>query len=423
MAVGTTIGHGLKRWLVERSRRRPIAVVMGASVNGLSFVRSLGRRGVPTLLLDSDRLIGTYTRYGKVVLLPPPDEHADVWIEWLASVGSLLSVPGALFSTSDTHAVLLTEAAEVLRRNFRFLVPSAETMEWIVNKRIQYRVAQAAGIPIPKSYFPESVEEVIGIAQEMTYPCILKPYKSHQGRRKILGKVALVQTPEQLVAEYGRLDTTDVHFLVQEVVPGPDNALYGYLAFWDAEGREHSWVTKRKLRQNSRFGDGSLQVTVEAPEVAEQSRRLLRAFGYSGFVGVEFKFDARDGTYRLMEINPRTVSGNQLPITAGVDFPWLGYRYLTSASRLPPEHFARGVKYLNEEWDLKAFFSLRKTGHLTIWRWLSSLRGVKALAIWAWDDPLPMAVVVSRLCRAGIRRLRSLLKAGPRGATSLAGQW
>jgi predicted ATP-grasp superfamily ATP-dependent carboligase len=254
----------------------------------------------------------------------------------------------------------------------------------------------------------------------MTFPCILKPYKSHVGRGKIAGKVALVQTPERLIAEYSRLDTTDVHFLVQEAVPGPDNALYGYLAFWDADGREHSWVTKRKLRQNSRFGDGSLQVTVESPEVRDQSRRLLRAFGYTGFVGVEFKFDARDRTYRLMEINPRTVSGNQLPITAGVDFPWIGYRYLTASSPPPSETFTRGVKYLNEEWDLKGFFSLRKTGDLTIWQWLSSLRGVKALAIWAWDDPLPMAIVLWRLLLAGIHRLRSVLKAGRERATSMA---
>ena len=413
------IRRGLERWLIERGRRQAIAVVLGASVNGLSFVRSLARRGVPTLLLDSDRLIGTYTRHGKVALLPPPDEHADLWIEVLTGVGSRLGVPGVLFTTSDAHAVLVTEAEAVLRRNFRFLIPSAQTMEQIVNKRVQYCVAQVAGIPIPKSYFPDSRDELISIAKEMTYPCILKPYKAHLGRSKIVGKVALVQTAEQLVAEYCRLDTKDIRFLVQEVVPGGDDALYGYLAFWDANGREHSWVTKRKLRQNSRFGDGSLQVTVEAPEVADQSRRLLRAFGYTGFVGVEFKFDARDRTYRLMEVNPRTVSGNQLPITAGVDFPWIGYRYLTSSSTPPSESFARGVKYLNEEWDLKGFFTLRKTGHLTIWQWLSSLRGVKALAIWAWDDPLPMGVVLWRLFVAGIRRLRWLPERGRRGATPL----
>jgi predicted ATP-grasp superfamily ATP-dependent carboligase len=150
-------------------------------------------------------------------------------------------------------------------------------------------------------------------------------------------------------------------------------------------------------------------VTVEAPEVAELSRRLLAAFDYQGFVGVEFKRDVRDGTYRLMEINPRTVSGNQLAISAGVDFPWIGYRYLTEADTdgLANSAFKVGVKYVNEEWDFKAFLALRRRGELTARRWIDSLRGAEARAVFAWDDPLPLLVVGWRFLRAAMRGRRS----------------
>ena len=127
--------------------------------------------------------------------------------------------------------------------------------------------------------------------------------------------------------------------MVQEIVPGDDTALFGYLAFFDEEGVEVAWLTKQKLRQHpAQFGDGSLQITVDAPEVAALSRRLLGAFDVRGFVGVEFKRDERSGTYYLIEINPRTVSGNQLAISAGVDFPWIGYRV---SDRIAPGHFTR----------------------------------------------------------------------------------
>lgn len=128
-------------------------------------------------------------------------------------------------------------------------------------------------------------------------------------------------------------------------------------------------MTNRKLRENPpHYGDGSLQVTVDAPEVAELSRRLLRAFNYRGFVGVEFKFDARDHTFRVMETNPRTVSGNQLAISAGVDLPWIGYQYLTGSDLgiALAKPFQPGVKYVNQEWDVKAYFALRKTGPLRL---------------------------------------------------------
>ena len=280
-------------------------------------------------------------------------------------------------------------------------------MERVVNKRLQYGVAVSTGIPIPRSFFPDSAAEVERAAAAITYPCILKPYKAHVGRRKIVNKVVVAEFPEQLIAEYRRVTADDIGFMIQEIVPGGDSALYGYLAFWDSEGREQRWLTKRKLRQSSRFGDGSLQITVEAPEVAELSRHLLRALNYCGFVGVEFKYDERDATYRLMEINPRTVSGNQLAISAGVDFPWLGYQYLVGARTevSAAKTFEVGVQYVNEEWDLKAYRTLRRSGQLTFSQWLRSLLGSKAKAIGAWDDPRPLLVLMWRIARAMLRSL------------------
>lgn len=407
MAGDRWTGARIERWLRGLRGRPPLAVVLGASVNGLSFVRSLARRGVPTLLLDSDPLIGRHTRHGRVQLLPSAEEYPEQWMELLEHVGSGVDDPPVLVTTSDVHGVLVAEHAEPLSRYFRFLIPSAATMERIVDKRSQYAIAEAAGIPIPKSHFPESLQGAADVAGQMSYPCILKPYKSHVARRKTAKKVAVVHSSEELIREYERIANAEVRYMIQEIIPGEDDALFGYLAFWDATGREHAWLTKRKLRQNPpHYGDGSLQITVEAPEVAALSRRLLKAFDYRGFVGVEFKYDARDQTYRLMEINPRTVSGNQLAISAGVDFPWIGYRYLTAAdaAQVQSDRFRPGVKYVNEEWDFKAYLALRKSGQLTLWSWLRSLRGVEARAVLAWDDPLPLAAVIWRFLRAGIRQ-------------------
>ena len=104
----------LERLLRETHEKRPIAIVMGGSVNGLSFVRSLGRRGIPTLLLDSESLIGTYTRYGANVLLPLPEKNLHEWTELLNFVGSRLDLPGVLFPTSDSHCLLVSEQATLL---------------------------------------------------------------------------------------------------------------------------------------------------------------------------------------------------------------------------------------------------------------------------------------------------------------------
>jgi predicted ATP-grasp superfamily ATP-dependent carboligase len=247
------------------------------------------------------------------------------------------------------------------------------------------------------------------LAWRVSYPRILKPYQSHVGRAKINDKkVVVLDSPEALIREYAALGESGSAFMVQEIIPGGDNALYGYLALWDDQGREVAWLTKRKLRQSPpRFGDGSLQMVVEDPGIADLSRRLLKAFRYRGFVGVEFKQDPRDGRFKLMEINPRTVSGNQMTVAAGVDFPYIGYRMLTG-DPIPTGEIGRaapGTKYINEEWDLKAFLALRKEGTLTFGQWVKSIQGTKARALWAWDDPAPALDAAGRIVAAGFRKI------------------
>src|SRR5262245_28217159 len=280
----------IEAWLRQSSGKDPAAIVLGGTFNALSFARSLGRRRIPLLMVESERFLGTYTRYGKVLMLPALDESTQDWIELLEFVGSRLDRPGVLFPTSDVHSLLVARHSETLQRYFRFILPDARALEQIVNKRSQYRIAQAAGIPIPKSHFPESIEEVKLLSESVSYPSLLKPYQSHDARLHLGRKVIVVRSASELVSRYAEIDSVDLRLMVQEIVPGGDSALFGYLAFWDQEGRELAWVTKRKLRQYpAQYGDGSLQVTVEAPEVAELSRRLLRTFEYRGFVGVEFK--------------------------------------------------------------------------------------------------------------------------------------
>jgi predicted ATP-grasp superfamily ATP-dependent carboligase len=137
----------------------------------------------------------------------------------------------------------------------------------------------------------------------------------------------------------------------------------------------------------------------------------MQTFDYQGFVGIEFKFDARDGTYRLMEINPRTVSGNQLCVEAGVDFPGIGYQYLTGCDLGidPARPFRRGVRYVHEAWDLRACLALRKTGQLGLGAWVRSLREADVRALWASDDPRPLLAAMYLPLRAALREAAAAL--------------
>jgi predicted ATP-grasp superfamily ATP-dependent carboligase len=383
-------------------------IVGNGSTNDLSFLRSLGRRGVPTIFCTGDRQLGSFSRYGLRIRLPAVEDDPREWLEVLHLSAALLKTRPVLFALSDPHCAFVSQNADILRRNFRFVLPDAETVECILNKKFQYTAAGAAGIRVPPTYYPDGVQEVIRLGCNIGYPVILKPYTAHLGRPLISNlKVLVIQSATDLVSAYSKCTDSGASFMVQQIVPGGDDNIFWYSAWWDERGRERAWFTGQKLRQfPPGFGDGSFQQTVEAPVVLEHSRDLLEAFRYRGLVSTEFKRDPRNGNYYLIEINARTMSGNQLGISAGVDLPWIAYCDLAGLdSPAPSRSLTINVRYVNEEWDVQAFWRLWKSKELTLASWLLSLRGTRAWALFAWDDPAPLLCGLWRFLSVLLRRV------------------
>lgn len=380
----------LAQWATQDRGARP-AVVLSQWTTGLSYVRSLHRRGIPTLLLTDRGRLGAPSRHELTVELPGIVEEPAVWLEALVAVAERSNRRPVLLVAFD-HAVLFVgEHAAELERHYDFLTPPLETSAAIVDKHRQYELAAAAGIPIPRTFFPESGEAAVELAGDGSYPCLIKPYvgynvAGHFGDRKNL----VVEDAPALRSEFDRLAAAGVPCLVQEVVPGGDSAFYGYLGFWGSDGSEVAWITKQKLRQEpALFGDGTYQRTVDVPPVAELSRRFLKALNYVGVAGVEFKYDLRDDSYRLIEVNPRAVSGNELAVAAGVDLPYINYAYLVNGAA-PAWEQRWDVHWINELLDLKTLLRESPTRPAATREWIRSLRRADAFALGASDDPAPL---------------------------------
>ena len=380
----------LEKWASRDRGPRP-AIVLGQSTTGLSYVRSLQRRGVATLLLTDRGWPGLHSRYGLTLELPGIVEEPDVWLETLVSVAERLNRRPVLLVAFD-HAVLFVgEHAEELERRYDFLIPPLETSAAIVDKHRQYELAAAAGIPIPRTFVPGSGEEAVGLANDISYPCLLKPFVGYGVADHFDGrKNAVVRDAARLRSEFDRLAAAAVPCLVQEIIPGGDDAFYGYLSFWGRDGEELAWITKQKLRQEpALFGDGTYQRTVDVPRVAELSRRFLQTLGYVGVASAEFKYDGRDDTYRLIEVNPRAVSGNELAVAAGIDLPYLSYVYLVQGA-VPAWEQRWDVHWINELRDLETLLRETPTRRAAAREWVRSLRHAEAFALGAWDDPAPL---------------------------------
>jgi D-aspartate ligase len=310
----------------------PAVVVDVGWVNGLAAIRSFGRAGVRVLALDHRRsALGFRSRYAEAVVTPDPQDE-EAFVSFLA--GLELDAPAPVFATHDEPLNAIARGAERLGDRFLYPFPPWEVLSRVQDKRSQLEAAEGAGIPVPRTAYPGSAEQARAAAEELGWPVLVKP-SSTEGFKRRFGRQAFrCETGAEVEAAYARAE--EYRPMVQEVVPGGDGELYTLGSYLAADGRALGLFCGRKLRQTPP-GVGTCRVgeAVWVDEVVEQGLSLLRALGFHGLSQVELKHDARDGSYRFLEVNPRLWQWHGLAAACGVDLPLIAYRDLTG-ERLEP---------------------------------------------------------------------------------------
>ena len=376
----------------------PTAFVLGASsVNGLSFVRSLGRKGIPVTAIGSAGSPAMKSRYCIAVDDREFVSEETALLSFLEDVGRRLPVKGVLIPTNDPSVLFVSRSSSVLSQYFEFVVSDVSTLEAITDKIAQYKHAVSVGVPVPQSYYPNSESEIEILSGSLSYPCILKPaisyiWRRYRARERIdkWPKIAEVHGPDELVQAYSEMAKSGVSPIVQEKIEGDDDQIYAVLAYFDRESVPLGVFTMRKLRQwPVGAGDGSYVVSVDEPSVTEIALNLLKSFGYNGLAGVEFKRDGRDGVFKLMEINARSQSQEGLAVDCGVDFPYIAYEDSLARSVSPVTSHRTGVTWVSLSWDFRSYRQNRAAKQLSTLTWVNQLRTSGSHAYFAWDDPKP----------------------------------
>jgi predicted ATP-grasp superfamily ATP-dependent carboligase len=137
----------------------------------------------------------------------------------------------------------------------------------------------------------------------------------------------------------------------------------------------------------------------------------MKAIGYQGILDIGYRYDQREGTYKVLDVNPRIGCTFRLFAAAdGLDVARALYLHMTGQA-VPPSRVDEGRKWMVEDLDLFSAFRSMTARHLNVRDWFYSLRGVREAACFAWDDPLPFLLMgVTDCCELyrWMRRKRSL---------------
>src|SRR5215813_10425147 len=136
------------------SRRQDVgALVIGGDHPGLAVARSLGRRGIPVVVIDDQHSISAYSRYAKRVVTVKDLRDPDKTVASVLEVGRRLGLQDwVLFPTRDETVMAFARHREKLSDFFRVTTPNWETTRVVWDKTYTYKLAEQLGIPAPRTW-------------------------------------------------------------------------------------------------------------------------------------------------------------------------------------------------------------------------------------------------------------------------------
>ena len=374
----------------RRVEEMPGAVVIGGDYQGLSIVRSLGRKGVPVCVIDDERSIASFSKYTTRAFKVDGLRDELSTVDRLEALGRRWELNGwLLYPTRDEHVAAFSRHRDRLSQVFRVPTPSWECVQWAWDKRNTYRRANDLAIPTPRTLYPVSLEDLknINFAPPYAIKPAIKEHFIYSTRAKAWRADSAEELRSLVEKAAGIVDIREV--MVQEVIPGGGENQVSYCAFFRDGIAVGKMVACRRRQHPIEFGRASTFVqTIELPAVARYSECFLKSINYYGLVEVEYKLDPRDGQHKLLDVNARTWGYHSLGARAGVDFSHMLYADQIGLP-VPPSVGKPGVSWMRLITDFPTAVIGCWHGQMNVISYLRSVRACNVEAVFSLRDPLP----------------------------------
>jgi len=295
---------------------KPIKVLLtacgcpGASTL-IRMLKENGEREVEIIGVDADdQAIGRFLadRFFRVPLASSP-EYIPHMLELVGQVQ-----PDVLLPESSTEVYpLAVHKEEFEDLGVAVLVSDPEAIATASNKYEMYEILRSkTDLPLPRYRYPRNLDEFVSTAEELGYPERAVCFKPHVGKGSRGFRILDPRIDRKdLLLNYKPnsryMSLNEFVEIFREDPDFPDFIVMEYL-----EGTEYTTdpialdgemlLSTTKTVEAARWGVIVKGQLVDAPELVEQTREILKAIPLSYNVNIQFIGD------RLIEINPRVSS-------------------------------------------------------------------------------------------------------------------
>jgi len=375
---------------LNRSNESPGAVILGGSFPVVAAARNLAEHGVRVWVLGSATCVARFSRAVTRFSTWPSELPADEVPSYLVKLAQERNLQGwVLFPSGDDHVRFVSQHRTLLAKHYVLTTPPWESARFLYDKRLTYALAREAGVAIPRSHVPETLDRLAGL--DLDFPVVIKPAVSSDFLSVTNRKAYRATNREELLSLYEKMSRFigASQVIVQEFLPEPSKNLFSFGGFF-SDGEPVVGLSVKRTRQlPTDFGRSSTLVeAVEIPELRDLSRLLLRSIRYTGLAELEFMWSERRTRFELLEVNARFWAWHGLAIDARLDLPYVAFAH-SLGRNTPPAAMLPGLKWFRLLTDVRAAAQEIRSGTLSIRQYVDSLRGPKAFALFSLSDPAP----------------------------------
>jgi len=380
---------------------------------GLGIARTAGRLGIRVYWVQEPAWApAALSRYIRGRFFWDANAPVEALVEDLLEWGRQIGGESILMPIDDIAAGFVADQAEALRECFVFPNQPPGLVRSLSSKKEMNFLCKKMGVPTPEAAFPQSRDEVAEFVKDVDFPIILKRIAWLPEHRTQMKSVAIAHSPKELLKEYEEMETSgEPNVMLQEYIPGGPEYVWMFNGYFTNRSECPASFTGKKLRQAPPFtGATTLGVCLKNETVEQTTIYLMRKIGYNGIVDMDYRYDPRDGQYKLLDVNPRVgatfrlfVDSNGLDVVRALYLDLTGQPVLHGTPR-------EGRKWMVEQSDLMTSLQYRQLGKLTLAEWVRSLRSIEETAWFARDDLLPFIAMGWTSLVKAVRRLKDRIR-------------
>jgi predicted ATP-grasp superfamily ATP-dependent carboligase len=378
---------------------------LGSHLTGLSVLRLLAAHGIPAYAADGKQDMMARSRwYRPADRLLEETSDSDRLAEYLTGLPLERAV---LMPCSDTWMRAVSGLPAELRERYPTGVPARTSVEALIDKEQFRELLACLDIPRPRGFLVNDEADLAAASDSEIEGGFLKPTDSQLFAARFGGKGFWARNRSQATRRFREARDAGVVLMLQDWIPGGASHIVQVDGFVDRSGDIAGLLARRRIRMEPpRLGNTSSSVSIPLADVAEpvaHTRRIIEAVQHRGVFSAEFKYDSRDGQYKILEINARPYWYIAHTAAAGLDLVWMWY---LDALELPVPRMTSyrvgvaGLYEINDAIALKRSWSSHRRLDGPVMRtWLTGRR----VMFW-WRDPWPGLTEVAAAIRQRIVR-------------------